>query len=228
MLTIQRCDRCQNGFAVDINPGVKREEVRHAGCPARPSRLQAFAWAMGIVALIIWISWIAAIAESQETKHCPTMADMPKPGTCHFTDDGTGSCAPGELDPDIMALDEALQINALCKKGGTQAARCKLSTPEREALFLAYSLSWPPPPKFANGESAYEVDHKIQEALGGAQTMRNLWPQMAEPRPGYQEKDRLEDYLHREVCAGRMTLSAARSTLLSDWKAAYAKMKASP
>ena len=69
-----------------------------------------------------------------------------------------------------------------------------------------------------------EVDHLISLELGGSNEKANLWPQPYEPIPGAHNKDVLENYLHHEVCAGRMTLAAAQEAIKTDWLAAYKKM----
>lgn len=57
----------------------------------------------------------------------------------------------------------------------------------------------------------YEEDHLIPLALGGNPTNpRNLWP---EPWPQARAADVLERGLQRAVCAGRVTLAAARRAI---------------
>lgn len=79
-----------------------------------------------------------------------------------------------------------------------------------------------------------EIDHLIGRELLGADVVANLWPQCYEKpvkgkRPlqtdewGAHKKDRLENYLHREACAGRLTLAGAQHELATDWIAAYRK-----
>lgn len=58
--------------------------------------------------------------------------------------------------------------------------------------------------------SRYEFDHRIPRELGGADDVDNLWPQ---PWPDARKKDREETRLHREVCAGRLTLEDAREQI---------------
>jgi hypothetical protein len=59
-----------------------------------------------------------------------------------------------------------------------------------------------------------EVDHLIPIELGGSNEIANLWP---ETDPGFREKDKVENRLHREVCSGRMTIEAAQAVMAKDW-----------
>jgi hypothetical protein len=66
-----------------------------------------------------------------------------------------------------------------------------------------------------------ELDHLISRELGGADDVRNLWP---EPKSGPWNalmKDRLENRLRREVCHGGMTLEEAQHAIARDWTAVY-------
>jgi len=69
-----------------------------------------------------------------------------------------------------------------------------------------------------------EVDHLISLELGGADDVKNLWPQPYEPRPGAHEKDAVENWLHREVCSGRIPLAKAQHDIATDWFAVYQRM----
>jgi hypothetical protein len=69
--------------------------------------------------------------------------------------------------------------------------------------------------------SAYEVDHLISLELGGANDVRNLWPQpIAEAR----HKDVLENWLHAQVCVGALTLQDAQHRIATNWVAEYQRM----
>jgi hypothetical protein len=71
---------------------------------------------------------------------------------------------------------------------------------------------------------AYEVDYLITPALGGADDIRNLWPQSYSSAVwNARVKDALEDRLHDLVCGGNLDLVAAQRDISSDWIAAYKK-----
>jgi hypothetical protein len=84
-------------------------------------------------------------------------------------------------------------------------------------VFLEYRIAKPEP-------GAYEVDFLISPTLGGADDIRNLWPQ---PYTGgvwnSRVKDALEDHLRRMVCEGRVDLATAQQEISTDWIAAYRK-----
>ncbi len=70
----------------------------------------------------------------------------------------------------------------------------------------------------------YEVDYLITPALGGADDIRNLWPQpYKETVWNAQVKDELEDYLHSLVCEGRLDLTTAQREIAGNWIEAYKK-----
>jgi hypothetical protein len=71
---------------------------------------------------------------------------------------------------------------------------------------------------------AYEIDYLITPALGGADDIRNLWPQSYSSTVwNARVKDALEDRLKDLVCAGDVDLAEAQREIASDWIAAYKK-----
>jgi hypothetical protein len=74
----------------------------------------------------------------------------------------------------------------------------------------------------------YEVDHFVSLELGGSNDIKNLWPEPYLPKPGARQKDVVENYLHRQVCAGNMTLPDAQQAIKSDWYKIYEKIHANP
>src|SRR5258708_40034881 len=67
----------------------------------------------------------------------------------------------------------------------------------------------------------FEEDHFIPLELGGNPTdPKNLWPEPFEtsiPDGGAHSKDKVENYLHAEVCAGSLTLEQAQREITEDW-----------
>ncbi len=70
----------------------------------------------------------------------------------------------------------------------------------------------------------YEVDFLITPGLGGADDIRNLWPEpYASTVWNAHVKDALEDRLHEMVCSGQLDLATAQRDIATDWISAYKK-----
>lgn len=83
-------------------------------------------------------------------------------------------------------------------------------------VFQEYGIRKPRP-------RAYEVDYLITPALGGADDIRNLWPQPYSGVWTAQIKDALEDHLRTLVCSGQLDLATAQQEIATNWIAAYRK-----
>jgi len=109
-----------------------------------------------------------------------------------------------------------VDISYLCSKPHDEVVR-SVPIALEEAVLREYGL---PPSRERN----FEIDFLISPGLGGAENIRNLWPQ---PRSGTLwnslAKDQLEDYLHQSVCAGRVSLQTAQRDIAVDWVSAYQK-----
>jgi hypothetical protein len=87
----------------------------------------------------------------------------------------------------------------------------------RQRVFQAYGIANADP-------GAYEVDYLITPALGGADDIRNLWPQpYVSTVWNARVKDELEDRLRDLVCGGQLDLAEAQRAISTDWIAAYKK-----
>jgi hypothetical protein len=116
---------------------------------------------------------------------------------------------PGYLNP---AVTQANIHQTICKSGWTATIRPPVSYTNKLKLeqMEAGHLKGKP--------SDFELDHEVSLELGGHPTdPRNLWPEPYKPEPGARKKDQVEDFLHREVCAGRMPLRDAQQLIMSDW-----------
>jgi hypothetical protein len=71
----------------------------------------------------------------------------------------------------------------------------------------------------------YEEDHLIPLEIGGNPTdPRNLWPEpyhTSIPDGGAHDKDKVENYLHEQVCRGAMNLADAQKAIATDWYQVY-------
>lgn len=71
----------------------------------------------------------------------------------------------------------------------------------------------------------YEEDHAIPLTLGGNPTNpKNLWPQPYNDL-GAKQKDIVENYLHKQVCNGTMSLQQAQDEIINNWPAIYKQLK---
>jgi hypothetical protein len=71
----------------------------------------------------------------------------------------------------------------------------------------------------------YEEDHLIPLELGGSPTDRkNLWPEPYDTSiadGGAKYKDKVENYLHEQVCGDVMSLAEAQQRIATDWYRVY-------
>ncbi len=86
----------------------------------------------------------------------------------------------------------------------------------KQAVFKEYGVR-------ASSEKDYRLDYLITPALGGVETIQNLWPQPYTSTWNSRVKDQLEDHLHTLVCQGDVQLATAQNDLAFDWIAAYKK-----
>jgi hypothetical protein len=120
-------------------------------------------------------------------------------------------CTPGDIFPDVTA-------EKICVPGYARSVRdVKQST--KNQVYANYGIK-----KHAPGQ--YEVDHLVSLQLGGSNDITNLWPESASPRPGFHEKDAVENYLHDQVCNGSISLPEAQIQIATNWLAVYQNMPA--
>ncbi len=101
----------------------------------------------------------------------------------------------------------------VCVPGYSERVR-NVPESEKRQVYAEYGIR-------SHRRGQYEVDHLVALELGGSNSIRNLWPEAAYPRPGFHEKDRLENTLHRLVCARKMTLLKAQGLIAGNWVAAF-------
>jgi hypothetical protein len=82
---------------------------------------------------------------------------------------------------------------------------------EKDKVFAEYGIAQHP-------QGSYEIDHLISLELGGSNDLKNLWAEAATPKPGFHEKDSVENFLHDQVCSGKMALKQAQTAIATNWK----------
>ncbi len=87
----------------------------------------------------------------------------------------------------------------------------------RRRVFREYGINGAKP-------DAYELDYLITPALGGADDIRNLWPQSNRAAIWNSEvKNALEEHLRKLVCNGTLDLATAQRAMATNWIDAYKK-----
>jgi hypothetical protein len=118
-----------------------------------------------------------------------------------------------ELTP---GLARAVTVQEICS-AETAATLHALSPAVVYEVFEQYGIRNPKP-------RAYEIDYLITPSLGGANDIRNLWPQPYSTGTWNSRiKDALEDHLYTLVCQGKLDLATAQRDISTDWIAAYKK-----
>lgn len=109
----------------------------------------------------------------------------------------------------------SVSVADVCRDTGDVGPRT-IPVSLRQQVFREYGINDSRP-------GAYEVDYLITPELGGADSIRNLWPEPYSAVWNAHVKDELEQHLHGLVCSGQVDLSTAQRELSGDWIRAYKK-----
>ncbi len=139
----------------------------------------------------------APIAIRSKTSGCVILDSLPNQ-----------ACTPGKIL-------EGVGKDQICLAGYAKSVR-NVPESEKNEVYAEYNISTRQP-----GE--YEVDHLVSLELGGSNDIDNLWPEPASPTPGFHEKDKVENYLHEQVCSGLMALADAQRIIATNWLEVYRK-----
>ena len=120
------------------------------------------------------------------------------------------ACTPGIVLTTNMSV--------VCKVGYTKTVR-NVSDSTKKKVFAEYGIPY-------SQHSNYEVDHLISLELGGGNDISNLWPEKSTIKNGSLSKDNFENYLHNQVCKGKMTLTEAQAEISSNWVIYYQAVSA--
>lgn len=124
-----------------------------------------------------------------------------------------GSLPDSNLTPGVVLN---VTKEDVCVSGYSKSAR---NVPQREKKQVYQEYNMQP----HESPCPCEVDHLISLELGGSNDIKNLWPEPYSGNWNAHMKDRLENWLHKQVCDGHMTLQEAQEAIRGDWKKAYMK-----
>ncbi len=147
-------------------------------------------------AAAVFVSVLAAILIVFEAT---VSAEGPKP---------KAGLTPGETRP--------ITIVEVCRTAQAEVITPNITEETRREVFAAYGID---PAR----RSEFEVDYLITPDLGGAESVRNMWPQPYSVRWNARVKDKLEQRLHQLVCENRLDLTTAQRAIAVDWIGAYKK-----
>ncbi len=139
-----------------------------------------------------------SLGQHTKTSGCVSQNALPDP-----------DCTPGAILPDAT-------VDKICVPGYSSKVR-NVPESEKNQVYAEYGIT-------SHTAGQYEVDHLISLELGGSNDIANLWPEPAEPRPGFHEKDKVENYLHDQVCSGALPLQQAQYEISHDWMSVYNSM----
>lgn len=141
----------------------------------------------------------------------PALGVRTKTADCHVQGGYPDrACTPGAVFAGITAAK-------ICVQGYSSGVR-DVPEFEKKAVYKEYGIA-------SHRPYAYEVDHLVSLELGGSNSISNLWPEAASPLPGYHQKDRVENYLHQQVCAHQITLQTAQVEISTEWLQIYQQIK---
>ena len=136
-------------------------------------------------------------------------------------DGRAGDVPDPELTPGAVASGDTAEVCESDGRPGSAYSRVhrEMNEAQRRADFARYGILWA-------DRQLYEDDHLVPLCLGGADAAANRWPQPRSGEWGSYEKDRLESYACRNVCAGSLSLDEAQRWFLApaDWREAYRRI----
>ena len=152
------------------------------------------------------VLWHPSLAQAQA--HCQAIQVNQADAQAFLPDP---NCTPGSIDP---AVTQDNLAETVCKSGYTTTVRPPASYTNalKKQQIIEYGY-------VDTQLSSYEEDHLISLELGGnPRDPANLWP---EPHASLNEKDTIENYLHEQLCSGKLTLTEAQQQISKNWYQVY-------
>jgi hypothetical protein len=193
--------------------------VAHARADARAIKMTKRSSTLFPVLFVIALVLFAILYfnfRRQSAKHVFPSAASAYVGPAQLYPDATST--PGATDPRVSQSNIA---ETICVAGWTKTVRPPVRVTHAIKVELMRTEG-------VIDSSSYELDHLIPLELGGCPDCKeNLWLEPYDPQPGARQKDRVENFLHREVCRGAMPLEDAQKAIASDWYKIYIQISGS-
>jgi hypothetical protein len=180
-------------------------------------------WITFLIAVILVIALWGIFRTNSQSVASPTLTSTsssqitPEPNKVLGVQTKTANCQVNGALPDKDCTPGAEIPNVtkdqICVSGYAKSTR-NVSTKEKSQVYQEYGV-------IARTSGQYEVDHLVSLELGGSNDISNLWPEAARPAPGFHEKDKVENYLHSQVCNGSISLEQAQSEISTDWLSVF-------
>ncbi len=182
-------------------------------------RMRRWVAVLGLVVLTVaaCVELEAAMAPVAEGSVTATAGVPAGPQPANEPPAPTSTRTPGIAYPDPLRTPGdvfPVGLDVICVFGYTKGVR-DVSTATKTRIYATYGVTRVRLP------NEFEMDHLIPLALGGSNSDLNLWPEPAEPSPGFHQKDQLEVKLAQMACAGQIPLAEAQRAIADDWYAAY-------
>lgn len=103
-----------------------------------------------------------------------------------------------------------------CVRGYTAQVR-HVTEATKDRVYAEYGVT-------SHRRGQYEVDHLVPLELGGSNAIANLFPEAAQPRPGFHDKDALENRAHARACGGQGDWRAMQRQIARDWTKLYVSL----
>jgi hypothetical protein len=170
-----------------------------------------FPWGLVVVVCVVsaFLAVLALIGA-----YCVLYPQCMAPSVVNLSNASVSHSFPVYPDPKLTPGDVLTTDTRIICVSGYSASVRDVHESLKEEVYLEYGILTHP-------AGSMEIDHLVPLSIGGSNEKSNLWPERYNMTFGAYDKDKVENYLHREVCSGRMSIEDAQERIRSDWVAVY-------
>ena len=172
---------------------------------------------LSIVIAVVLLATVSALADD-----APDSTKTPGDILATVPDDAVASCLSDKTGTSVLA-DDPITSQLVCTPGYSKCIR-NVPVSVKNSVYESYGLPGHNHTGYCESSQGCEVDHLISLELGGSNDQKNLWP---EPYQGSNwnahVKDQLENWMHKAVCDGEISLDDAQKEISTNWIEAYKK-----